>query len=207
MPVGGRFLKVVIYLSMLCLLVLSISGCSAVSDLMMGKGGNDKDTPEEEVYAPEDLDMIGVEGEEKEEDAESLSVALFFADDEGKSLVKEMRNIKKTEGVARSTINELISGPTGTGLLPTIPQETMLLDINVKEDGLCIVDFSGELVSGGAAGVIPEELTVYSIVNTLTQFETIDRVQFRLGGQEVSNLGKNIPASVPLMEKTDFIGN
>ena len=88
-----------------------------------------------------------------------------------------------------------------------MPQGTSLLDINVKDDGLCIVDFSSELLGDASGEVITGELMVYSIVNTLTEFPTIDSVEFRIEGQPVERLGDNIPASAPLTADPTLISN
>ncbi|KJS83524.1 MAG: hypothetical protein JM58_12505 [Peptococcaceae bacterium BICA1-8] len=120
---------------------------------------------------------------------EYKTVLLYFGSSDGEHLVAVEKDITKVEGIARQTINALIEGPDfQSGLLPTIPAGASLLDINVKEDGLCIVDFSEELVANMPGGELNEQLTVYSIVNTLCQFPTVERVEFRVDGQKMDTL-------------------
>ena len=113
----------------------------------------------------------------------------YFGSSDGEHLVAVEKDIAKVEGIARQTINALIEGPDfQSGLLPTIPAGASLLDINVKDDGLCIVDFSEELVANMPGGKLNEQLTVYSIVNTLCQFPTVERVEFRVDGKKMDTL-------------------
>jgi spore germination protein GerM len=123
----------------------------------------------------------------------TTKVTLYFADPSGQYLVPVTREIPKVEGVARATLQELILGPGSTSdFLPTIPAGTVLRDINIRPDGVAIVDFSKELVANHKGGTTGEMLTVYSIVNTLTQFPTVKKVQLLVEGQQVSTLAGHL---------------
>ena len=119
---------------------------------------------------------------------ETKLITLYFADPLTKKLVSEEREIAKVTGIARATLEELIKGPLGLNLEPTIPANTKLLDINVRDDGLAIVDFSGDLIRDLPISVAAEELAVFSIVNTLTQFPTVEEVELRVEGQKMETL-------------------
>jgi len=204
---GKNFSRILCILFLMLLCVLLVTGCGMVKNLLSNKDQEkvDKPTVETELnYAPENLDTNSQESMANA-DTELIEVTLYFASKEGNMLAPEVRTIKKVEGIARATINELISGPgPDSELLPTIPQGTALLDINVKDEGLCIVDFSRELVEKSASGIIPEELTVYSIVNTLTQFPTVNRVRLRIEGQNVESFGA-VQVHSPLMENEHLV--
>ena len=75
---------------------------------------------------------------------EKLTVKLYFEDAQQRKLVLEERSIDKVEGIARQTMQELIKGPSQTEMRSIFPSGTKLLDINVKPEGLCIVDLSTE---------------------------------------------------------------
>ena len=47
---------------------------------------------------------------------------------------------------------------------------------------VCTVDLSEEFVSNQPGGTAAESITINSIVNTLTELEHIDSVQFRIEG-------------------------
>lgn len=131
------------------------------------------------------------------------TVVLYFANENGQ-LVAEQREIPKVEGIARETIRELILGPENGMLDPTIPAGTTLLDIDVNE-GLCTVDFSKELIIGHSGGSGSEYLTVYSIVNTLTQFGTIQEVQLRVEGKTVETIAGHVGVDAPLVRDDEII--
>ncbi|PKM90285.1 MAG: hypothetical protein CVU87_02550 [Firmicutes bacterium HGW-Firmicutes-12] len=136
--------------------------------------------------------------------AETQTIALYFKDQAGK-LVLEERMIPKVEGIARSAMEELIKGPTQAGLESTLPASAKLLDINVKSDGLAIVDFSGDLITGLPASEAAEKLAVYSIVNTLTQFASVEKVELRVDGQRVSTLIGYVEINQNLVRDTSLI--
>ncbi|MCR4419244.1 MAG: GerMN domain-containing protein [Clostridia bacterium] len=124
---------------------------------------------------------------------ETTTVTLYFADPTGQYLVPVTRQIPKVQGIARATLQELILGPDAqSDLLPTVPVGTVLRDINIKPDGLAIVDFSKELVANHQGGTMGEMLTVYSIVNTLTQFPTVKKVQILVDGQYQQTLAGHL---------------
>ncbi|MHB1127208.1 MAG: GerMN domain-containing protein [Bacillota bacterium] len=136
----------------------------------------------------------------------SKDVVLYFSDPSGEGLVAEYRTIPMVEGIGRATIEELVKGPEqDSSLLPTIPQGTVLRDINVRSDGLAIVDFSGELVDNHFGGTTGEALTVYSIVNTLTQFPSVQKVQFLVDGKYVKSISGNLDISTAMARNEDII--
>lgn len=115
-------------------------------------------------------------------------ISLYFADPLTEKLVVEEREIPKVTGLARATVEELIKGPLSLGLEAALPAGTRLLDINVREDGLAIVDFSADLIKDLPVTVSAEKLAVYSIVNTLTQFPTVQEVEMRVEGKKLETL-------------------
>ncbi|TDA67865.1 MAG: hypothetical protein D9V47_10175 [Clostridia bacterium] len=135
-----------------------------------------------------------------------VTVKLYFSDPSGQYLAEEKRTIPKVEGIGRTTVEELIAGPSPeSGLLPTIPVGTVLRDINVRPDGLAIVDFSRDLVNNFVGGSESERLVVYSIVNTLTQFPTVHRVRILVEGQEVDTLAGHVETSAALAPAPDLV--
>ena len=112
---------------------------------------------------------------------ETKNVVLYFANEDG-TLEEEQRTIPKQEGLARATVNQLISGPNDENLLPTLPSSTILEDIDIS-NGVCTVDFSSDLMTDMPDDQNKQKLALYSIVNTLTQFDTVDSVRILVNGQ------------------------
>lgn len=133
----------------------------------------------------------------------NTTVVLYFVNTNG-YLQAEQRTVKKTPGIARQAIYELCRGPQSQSLAATLPDGTRLLDINIK-DGLCTVNFSRELVAKHSGGSGAENATVYSIVNTLTQFSSINQVQILVEGQVVDSIAGHLDVSVPITRDDEII--
>ena len=181
-----------------------ITGCGWVDNLHFFKNGeeNAEDTPETEedttasileqgldVPEPEDGEEGNSDAENGDTDTamtgETMEIVLYFASANGESLEAETRKIPKQEAVARASVNQLISGPAEDGLYPTLPAATILEDINIR-DGICTVDFSSDLLEDISTSTQSQLLAVYSIVNTLTQFDSVEYVQILVDGQTIS---------------------
>lgn len=138
-------------------------------------------------------DWIGVSGDKNASlpattpPGEGKTVALFFADSTGKFLVKEERILPKTVSLARETVNQWLKGPTVKETMQnSVSAATTLLDIAIK-DNVVIVDLSKEFLMSNSK-VLPE-VALYGLVNTLTQFSTINQVQIRVEGKPITKYG------------------
>lgn len=139
-----------------------------------------------------------------EKTSQKMKITLYFADKESKFLVEEKREISKTEAVARASIEELIKGPKSRDLVRTIPEGTKLKNIKI-EDSICYPDFSQELISRHWGGSSGERMTVYSIVNTLTNFSSIKSVRILIEGKEVATLKGHMDLSEPILRNEEII--
>lgn len=204
MNLPARHIAVMVILTVTAMILLT--GCGALDTLSSIKERFNNDQSQVELTEEPMEDSFIPSWEETSLPDDVMEITLYFADGYGQSLVAETRLIPKTEGIARATINELLAGPSPeSGLLPTIPYGTVLKDINVKEDGLIIVDFSRELIDNHAGGDLGESLTVYSIVNTLAQFPTVDRVQFLVDGQIVETIAGAINLSQEIYPDSSLV--
>jgi hypothetical protein len=117
------------------------------------------------------------------------TVTLYFTvlEDDRAYLVEEIREVKKSEeNIYKAIIEELIKGPTSQDLYPTIPPDSVINSVRLT-NGLAIVDFNLRIITNYED--IPhssttETLAIYSIVNTLTEFEEIDMVKITIEGKD-----------------------
>jgi germination protein M len=118
--------------------------------------------------------------------------AYFFLADRagaGPFLVPVLRNVPRSAAAAKAAMVALLDGPSARELAAdpqistTIPAGTGLLGVTIK-NGLATVDLSGTFASGGGTFSVQGRLA--QVVYTLTQFATVDRVRFELGGVPVS---------------------
>lgn len=94
---------------------------------------------------------------------------------------------------AMLVLAELIKGPgTHSVLIATVPSMTGVISSRVDANGIMTVDFTEELVTGFWGGGRSEQLTVYSIVNTLTEIEGINGVKISIAGRTDVSIGGHI---------------
>lgn len=115
---------------------------------------------------------------------QTTSVAVYYLKTTNTEsyLVREVHQVEKTTEVAKAALNELIAGnPVTPGAARVLPTETKILGIKIDQ-GLATVDFSADVLKAnvGASG---EALGIASIVNTLTEFPSIQKVSFTVDGQ------------------------
>jgi len=126
-----------------------------------------------------------------EEKEETVEITLYFPDRQAISLVEEIREIKKSEKMlAEIVIEELIKGPESKELTTLIPNGTKLNLITV-ENGVCTLDFSEEFIKT-SIGTAADTLLIYSIVNSLTVLDDVEKVQFLIDGEPVEVFGNFI---------------
>lgn len=111
----------------------------------------------------------------------NTDVVLYFSNKNADKVVGKTRKVtgspeENREDFIKRVLEELIAGPEGGDIYPTIPKEAIVVSVNINQDTV-LVDFSEEMHTkhwGGAAG---ESMTINSIVNTLTEFDFVKRVQ------------------------------
>ncbi len=140
-------------------------------------------------------------------------VVLYFAgptnfDDD---LMPEVRHIAGLEAEsnpdarASKVVQELIKGPAGGSVLcPTLPRGTLLRSLKIMGN-VAYVDFSKELMENHWGGSRAEELTIYSIVNTLADVSGIKEIQILVEGAQSSTIAGHIFLDEPLSPNFDII--
>lgn len=131
------------------------------------------------------------------EPLDEVMVKLYFANSESTGLEVEQRKIvvNPNQELGRYVVEELIKGPLSDSLKKTVPPETKVLDIKVV-DKVCYVDFSSDFILKHSGGTSQELLTIYSIVNSLTSLDGIEKVQFLIDGEKQTSFKGTIDFSV-----------
>lgn len=120
---------------------------------------------------------------------------------DGLYTVSENVNVQVTDGaIAKAVINEMLKEENRSRI--GIAPGTKLKSLNLK-NGLLTVDFSKEFqyCQLGSTG---EALLIMSIVHTLTEFQTVDKVQFWIDGIPADSLG-HILINEPLERNENHI--
>lgn len=117
---------------------------------------------------------------------EKVLVTLYFGDAESGNLITEKKPVEKDRVIKdapKTIIEELAKGPTNKKLIKVIPEGTKILGVT-KEKNLVTVDFSQEFVSNHSGGSMGETITIYGIVNSLTEIKDVENVQFLIEGEK-----------------------
>lgn len=113
---------------------------------------------------------------------EEADLILYFANAKGDKLEQTMKSIiyDRNMPLEKVVIEQLIKGPSeGKDLYPTIPSNTKLLSISVK-DSVCYVNFDEEFLK--LENEVSEKVQIYSVVNSLAELPTISKVQISING-------------------------
>ncbi len=134
-------------------------------------------------------------------EGEQQVVHLYFADVKRPFLVAEARvmvNPGDPMAFGRQLVAELINGPAG-GNLATLPAGTQLRSFFILGDGTAVVDFSTHLRENHSGSCRLEQLTLFSVVNSLTlNVSEINRVKILIDGAETQTLTGHMPLEFPL---------
>jgi hypothetical protein len=115
---------------------------------------------------------------------ESSEVTIYLLNESGQA-IPTTRTVT-TEGVARAALQALIDGPTpqerAAGLSTAFPADSLIFGIAI-DGGTATVDMSREFEAGGGSFAILGRLA--QLVYTLTEFDSVDRVDLLLDGEEI----------------------
>lgn len=134
-------------------------------------------------------------------------IYLYFADQSGKKLVCQQRGmeVKQSLSLEYQIVEQLINGPDnskGDQLQQTVPNSTKIRDIKTEE-GICYVNLSRDFIKKNSS--ISEPIVIYSIVNSLTEFGNVNRVQFLIEGEKINEYSSDLDFSKPFARNTLLI--
>ncbi len=113
---------------------------------------------------------------------EKATLLLYFSDEAGTKLVTETRDVFYDINTSKERIivDELIKGPETGGLKATIPSDTKVVSVTMNE-GICYVNFDEAFLN--AIPDVLDSITIYSIVDSLSELPNISRVQILVNGK------------------------
>lgn len=158
------------------------------------------------MYAEDFIDNTGGETSYKQ----NATLNMYFADHRGTSLVEVPVEITydATIPLEQLAIEQLMKGPYSiegvnkNTVLPTMPESTRLNKVTVKEN-MCYVDFSSEFLNKRKA--ITADVAIYSVVNTLVELPTVNKVQFSIDGEQVLEYSDTVRFGEPFERNLDLV--
>ena len=137
-----------------------------------------------------------------------IKARLFYVADNGMKLTSIERDVAYGEGAvaqAREIISAQIA-PVVEPLVSAVPPGTALRAVFISESGEAFVDLSHDVVSSHSGGTLGELLTVYTLVNALTEnLPAITAVQVLVDGKEVETLSGHIDLRRPLAKNLTWV--
>ncbi len=133
-----------------------------------------------------------------------VSLTLYFSDEQAEHLVPEIRQVEDTAAIAKVAVEELVKGPKENGLHATIPSETKVLNVDIIKS-IAYVNFSKDLIDKHWGGSTGELMTITSLVDTLTEFKNIQKVQIMVEGKVVDTIAGHADTSRPFARDESMI--
>lgn len=133
-------------------------------------------------------------------------IVLYFAGPSNleDALMPEIREVPGYSGLTKVSekaeviMKELVKGPGQASILhPTIPHGTIVRGVQVS-GSTARVNLSKEFLEGFWGGSRSEELTVYSIVNSLTEMPEINKVIIFVEGEPLTTISGHMVIEGPL---------
>jgi len=136
----------------------------------------------------------------------SQTITLYFPDDNGMQLLGEQRKISWQQGGDKylAAVQALLKGPQQKGAIAIFPRKAKVQSVTVK-NGVAQVSFNRALKDDFVGGSTGEEMLVGSLVNTLTGFKEVQKVQLLIEGQAVESLDGHMDLSTPLGPMRDLV--
>ncbi len=173
-------MKKMIIAAICIVMMIAVNGCLGTRDKAMEQIREDELRPVSSILLSE---------EDAQKLNEKLQVHLYFSDQDGTRLVREIRYVdmneakQGTEQLASILVKELVKGPSESTLKATIPEGAALRSPVEVESRTAVVDMTKEFVDNHPGGKEAEEMTIFSIVNTLTELKDIEKVKFLINGK------------------------
>jgi spore germination protein GerM len=135
---------------------------------------------------------------------QTMSVTVYSATKDARYLVPETHVVPKNARPAQTAIELLLAGTKNADLVSIMPAGTKLRHISVK-DNIAYVDFNDKLVKNNTGGSAGEILLVAAIVNTMTEFPDVHKVQILVDGKKIDTISGHMDTSEPLSRSEKII--
>lgn len=130
----------------------------------------------------------------RQANAVNETAELYFVDSELMMLIPSTYYLPAVsrDKAAKKVINELVNGRDDNDkIMRIMPKIKNGITVKVKND-TAYVDLSNEFVQAHTDNAHKEILTIYSIVDSLTSIDGIQKVRFTIGGKEQANFKGNV---------------
>lgn len=112
----------------------------------------------------------------------TADLTLYYTNETGDKLVSQRVPMEYNSNISleKLIVERLIDGPPYEGAYPTIPANTRLVSVSVR-DGICYVNLDVGFLETGYN--VTESIPIYSIVNSLIRNTDAQKVQISIDGE------------------------
>ena len=173
-------------LAIICAWAFTGGGKDAASDAVQTPVPQPVATPAPTVCA---TDGVYTSAANADPDVQMVSTVVYYQDNYG-YLVPVMCNVQYEDGIAKATINRMVQSAENDmqaarlGLKTVLPEGTTI-DLDIHE-GLARIDLSKEALNLPDAAA--ESNMIAAIVQALTEFDSVEKVEFLFGGRKMEKL-------------------
>lgn len=136
--------------------------------------------------------------------AGTMRIVIYHADKTATHLVPEVHVVPVSTHPLKVAAELLIAGTKKPEVMSVMPPGTHLRDIWIK-DHIAYIDFDDKLIKNNSGGSAGEILLVGAIVNTLTEFPEVQKVQLLVEGEKISTISGHLDTSEPLSRSENLI--
>jgi spore germination protein GerM len=137
-----------------------------------------------------------------------IKARLYYVAEDGVRLTRVERDIVYGEGTLEQA-REIVAAqlaPVAEPFVSAIPIGTTLRALLITTGGEAYVDLSREVMTGHTGGTEDELLTIYTIVNVLTEnLPAVTAVQLLVDGKEVETLAGHVDLRSPLSKNLTWV--
>lgn len=136
---------------------------------------------------------------------QNTTLTLYFSNESGDGLVKEIREdvyYSSNVSLEKLIMEQLLEGPGISGAKSAIPEGTKLVTVSVV-DGVCYVNLDETFKNQNYK--INEAVVIYSIVDSLSELPTINKVQISVNGDTSGVYRDNFALSNMYDRNLDYV--
>ena len=132
-------------------------------------------------------------------------MVLYFGDKQGDKLVEKSYNrvYSKNVSLEKYILEQLIKGPSDDNDgVRTVPADTKIVSVLTK-DGICYVSLDEQFFEENVD--VSAEVEIYSIVNSLCELTTVNKVQISINGDTDKKLHKSVSLDQLFSRNLDIV--
>ncbi|MCE5286439.1 MAG: GerMN domain-containing protein [Pelosinus sp.] len=192
-----KFIHKMLLLLVMLTVSLMVNGCAANTNVSAPPSDNQNNQITQNSTAQsKNPGAIEPGAAGKKAGAETTKITIYHAAADALYLVPEVHVVPRQSANAEKALELLLAGTQSRDLVAVMPQGTKLRGVTIKNH-IAYADFSEALVKNHGGGSQTELLIVGAIVNTLTEFPDIQKVQILVDGKKIDTISGHLDSGEP----------